>query len=363
MKKCILRISICAAIYGIVVPSSAFAICPACANVQSYGADVNSQTAQATTSVNSASQAISTGFTQLRLTIDDVFGDLASAIQAMSGNVTSEIKRGTVSQQKLMDEFNRQAELRSQAAYILESKRAVEAEYGEANIPATSCEDFAQAADLRLAKEITEEQLRESLDKFFVEYRTASPVDDWRYHERTLKNLAANETTLNKDVLSPQEVENAVEWINQVVDPVPVSPIRPDQPVNRMSADERVQNSAIQTLNLRLDAAKEAMKEQILLKAPIVGENESIQSTLSRRAYTALDPANLIDISTGSQALVLRTMLRDAQYGLAIDLENLKSSMRRARMDAVQLAEVSDKYRVYYRQREKQIDGVERVKK
>ncbi|WP_299197670.1 hypothetical protein [uncultured Amphritea sp.] len=362
MKKSILSISLCTALYGIAVPNSAFAVCPACANVQSYGADVNSETAQATSNVNSASQAISTGFSQLRVTIDDVFGDLGSAIRAMSGNITSEIQRGTVSQQKLMDEFNRQEELRSQAAYILESKRAAEAEYGEENLPVTSCDDFAQAADLRLAKEVTEEELRASLDSFFAEYRAASPVDDWRYHERTLMNLSANEVALNKDVLSPEEVEQAVEWINQVVDPVPVSPISPDRPVNRMSADERLQHSAIQTLNLRLDAAKEAMKEQVLLKAPIVGEEDSIQSTLSSRAYSALDPENLIDLSTGSQALVLRTMLRDTQYGLAIDLENLKLNMRRARMDAVQLAQLSDKYRVFYRQREKHIDGVERVK-
>lgn len=329
-----------------VMPESAVA-CATCAKANNYGNYVVGEANTATTEVRSATEAINIGFDMM-----------VAAIKAMTDNVTTELHKNSLVQKSLLDEYNRQEEQRAKAAYTLESKQFYEDRYGLENIPMSACEDWADANALQVAKEVTEEDLRNAIDEFFTEYREASPVDDWRYHERTLQFAEAGQVDLNKSILTNEDVQNAVEYVNQTIDPVPVYPIRPDIDTRTLNADERAIRAKIQTLNMRLDAPKAALKEQILLKAGIVGEEQqSIQGILEKRAYEALDPENLADVGSGSEMRSLRTLLRDQQYGLVMEYEILKSNLRRTRIMAMSQANNADRYREGYRALETLMDG------
>ncbi|WP_370238906.1 hypothetical protein [Neptunomonas phycophila] len=343
--------------------SQASAVCTTCANTTAYGNSVTAEAGQATSEITSASAAIKAGFAQLEVTIDTVFSEISSAIRSMSGSVSSEIKRGTTAETKIMDEFNNQQETRLQAEYVLKTKQYVEENYGETNIPMSSCDDFKIAGDLMVAQSITKPQLRQAIDDFFTEYETAAPVDNWRYAARTLEFAETKDLDLNQDQLSNEELELAVEWINQAIDPMPVSPIRPDADITRLSSDEREIRARIQTMNLRLDAPKQALKEELLLKAPVVGEGgESLQGILKNRVYEGLNQDSIADLTTSSQASVMRTMLRDMQYGQVLAFEAFKNTLNRTKVQAVSMAYNVDDYRNKLRVLEGQLDGIRAVK-
>lgn len=319
--------------------------CSTCGQARNYGSYVVGETNTATNEVRSATEAIRVGFDMV-----------ITALRASSENITTELHKGAMVNKTMMDEYNRQEEQRARAAYTVASRQMYEDKYGEENIPMTACEDWIQTNSLQVAKEVTEVELNQAIDSFFSEYREASPVDDWRYHERTLQFAAAGDVDLNKSVFTNEDVQNAVEYINQTIDPVPVSPIKPELEIATLSADDRALRSQTQSLNLRLDASKNALKDQVLFKAPIVGEDESFQSILEKRAFEALDPEKLIDLGTGSEMRTLRTLARDLQYGNVMEYQALKSNLAQTRMMAIQLAANSDEYRNGYRYLEKQLD-------
>ncbi|WP_286241251.1 hypothetical protein [Neptuniibacter halophilus] len=325
--------------------------CGTCRQANSYGNYVVGETNTATGEVRSATEAIRIGFDMM-----------ITAIKAMSDNVTSELHKGQVVQKTMLDELNRQMEQREKAEYIVESNQFYEERYGENNIPLSACEDWSDALAMAVAKDQTEEELRGAIDTFFTEYRLASPVDDWRYHNRTLEFASAGDVDLNQAVLSNDEVQQAVEMINQTIEPVPVTPLHPDAVVAELSADDRALRSQIQSLNLRLDAPKQALKEQVMLKAPIVDEETSVQSILEERAYDGIDPETLADISSGSEMRTLRTLLRDQQYGNVMVYEHLKASLRTTRIMSMELAARSDMTRKGYRYLQNQLDAKNAVR-
>lgn len=348
MKKSLLALSI---MIATLTPSEDVLACSTCGKAKNYGEYVVNEAGEATNEVNSATAQIRTGFDMM-----------IAALQAMTANVTTEVEKSTLVEKNMLDELNRQQEQRAQAEYALKAKQKNGDAYGIDNLPMSACEDWIDAESLQRTKELTEAELREAIDDYFVEYRKASPIDDWRYHERTLTYADAGEVDMNQSLFTDEDVQKAVEYVNQTIDPLPVYPIRPDANIEELGADDRALRAQIQSLNLRLDAPKHALKEQILLKAPIVGEEQSIQSTLEKRAFESISPENLEDLATGSEMRTLRTLLRDTQYGLVMEYEQLKANLRQTRLMAMDLAANSDKYRKGYRYLEKQLDGKNAIK-
>lgn len=308
--------------------------CSDCNAAKAYGSFVNGEISVANTEVISATAAIQLGF-----------NILIQAVQAMSSNVTTEVNKGARSQKVLLDELNRQQEQRERAKYTIESKNYYEERYGLDNIPLSACEDFINTGNMTITKNTTEAELSDAIDVFLAGYRTASPVNDWEYHQRTLEHGNTKELRFDKALYTSEDVQNAAEYINQTIDPVPVTIINPDRDVETLNADERVLWSSIQTANLRLDAAKFGLKEQLLLKAPIVGGDQSIQGLIEKNAYASLNPDNLVDIAEGSQTKILKTMLRDAQYSNLMAYEILKSELRKSKLLAISVAASLDESR------------------
>lgn len=335
--------------------------CTECSRVTAYGNDVVDRTQTADGEVNSASEAIRLGFDNLVVTIDTVFANLVKTVRGMSGDITSELKRGTTVNTKLMDEYNRQEEARVRQKYMLDAKQYLEEHYGEGNIPLSTCVDFTTALSLKEAKEEVKPELSSAVTEYFNSYRTAAPVDDWRYQVRTLNFAETQDLSMSQDVLEPEQVEIALEWVNQTLEPVPVTPIRKDLVPEELSADQRTLHARMQSHNLRLDAAKESVKEEILLKSPILGDGNSIQGVLADRAFKGFDQEQIVDLSTGSSSLILREMLRDMQYGMAIDFETFKTQLSRTRMSAIALASSMDERSKQFRVLEKTLDGLEAI--
>jgi hypothetical protein len=308
--------------------------CSDCAAATAYGQLVLSNVGSATSEVSSATVAIQRGFQML-----------IQSIQALSSNVTTEINKSARSQKVLLDESNRQEEQRMKAKYTLESKNFYEERYGLDNIPLEACQDYINAIDMADTKGGSEEELRVAIDSFMNEYREAAPSSDWKYHQRTLEHASVQGLSFDKAVYSSDDVQNAIEYINQTIDPVPVTIINPEREIASLNADERIVWSGIQTLNLRLDSAKSSLKEQVLLKSPIVGSDQSIQGLLEANAFEGLDDDNIIDIAMSSETKLLKNLLRDAQYASFIEYETLKSSLRASKIKGVNLASNLDETR------------------
>lgn len=327
------------------VSPQAYAACPECATAKGYGSDVLGRTGEATGSVNSASAAITAGFASLVTTVELVFFQLSASVRAMSGEVTSEIKRSAKVEQALLDEYNRQAEMRARADYTLRARAEAEEKYGVENLPLNACEDYAQAGALADAGS-TYEELQSAVRGYFVQYRKASPVDDRFYRQRMLQYADAADLDLGKSTLDEDEVAQALEWINQAVDPVPVQPINVPDDLAQLSPEAQGLLAETQALNLRLDSAKMVLADQVLLKAPVVEGDTSYQGMLAARVHEGLSPQALDALGTeASQVKLLRTLVRDMQYGTAIQYEQFKSQMAQTRMEALQLAAQMDSER------------------
>lgn len=340
----------------------AHAICPACMDVNTYGSDNVASTGKSMASVDSASSQISSGFVELTNTMKTEFVRVASAFDAMTSNITMTLDKNSQITQRMVDEYNRQNEQRAQTQFMMQTNQKFDDEYGEANLPVTTCENYSDAQNLQLA-EASAEDLRAGLNEYLKDYVSASPTSEWRYNKYNIENSTAATESLSSSVLTSDQIQQSMDWVNLALDPVPVSPINPptDEQINHLSPDRQKVLAEIQTSNLRSAAGKQAMVDQIMLKAPIVGEDESIQSVLEKKAYQALDPDSLQDLSNGSMSLNLRTLVQDMQFGNVIDYENLKETLNQTRMKAIALAQASDNSNEALRLREGVVEGTSQI--
>ncbi|SIQ98798.1 hypothetical protein [Marinobacterium stanieri] len=327
-------------------PNKAYA-CPTCVQANSFGAEVVSNAAEGTANSLSQAAAIEAGFASLLLMMEEVFGTIQASLKAMSANITGEIERSSVLQKRMLDEYNRQHETRAQAQYITESKQYYDETYGEATLPVDSCQNYFDAYELQTMREMSEPELRVFLETYYDEFRNDHPLPEetWKYHARSLEFASSSTKFINQDQYSDGEVENAIEWVNQVVEPVPVTIINEVDDYSGINSDQRKHYAEIQSLHLRLDASKHALVDQIVMKSPLMEGEQSLQSFFAKEVYSSLNPNSLEDIAGAPPIKVMKTYLRDLQIGNAIAFSNLKENINQGRIEAVSLATISDEKR------------------